>query len=97
MQSFDGRGRINVYTCQACAGSIVTVDSDEGVTPMFLDCRAGGRCAGRMVSAGYRCDQSLPPTFEWYRPSLKAARRMGPAMLQHVEMGGLALRPAVAP
>jgi hypothetical protein len=88
----EAAGRINTYTCQTCERKIVTVNVDEGTTPMMLGCRAPGRCAGTMVSAGYRCDQSLTPTHEWYRPTLKNARRKGPEMLDHVKQGGLALR-----
>lgn len=36
------RPRKNAYYCEACGGYIVTVDRDEGVTPMFLACRVKG-------------------------------------------------------
>lgn len=91
----DIRPRINVYTCRTCERSIVTVDRDEGVTPFLLGCRVGGRCAGTMQSACYRADQTLTPTYEWFKPSLKNARRKGPAMLDHVKQGGLDIRPIV--
>lgn len=35
-------GEKNAYFCDDCHGYIVTVDRDEGVTPMFLACRVKG-------------------------------------------------------
>jgi hypothetical protein len=81
--------KINTYTCNACGKSIVTDEVDKGTTPMFLACRATEGCSGRMTSGMYQVDQSLTPTFEWYRPR-KLPRN--PAMRQHVEMGGLMIR-----
>jgi hypothetical protein len=34
--------RKNAYYCEACGGYVVTIDRDEGVTPMFLACRVKG-------------------------------------------------------
>ena len=34
--------RKNAYWCDSCHGYIVTIDRDEGVTPMFLACRVKG-------------------------------------------------------
>lgn len=36
------RLRKNAYHCESCGGYIVTVDRDDGVTPMFLACRVKG-------------------------------------------------------
>ena len=52
--------RINQYTCRDCKESTVTVDVDEGVTPMFLACRATPDCKGTMASAMYRGNQTHP-------------------------------------
>lgn len=53
-------GRLNAYWCESCNGYIVTIDIDEGVTPMFLACRVkgdpadpGNDCRGRMHSMMY--------------------------------------------
>lgn len=50
----------NAYYCETCKGYIVTIDRDEGVTPMFLACRVLGEpndpantCDGRSVSVMY--------------------------------------------
>jgi hypothetical protein len=90
--------RLNAYHCTICGGYIVTIDRDEGVTPMFLACRATRGCPGRSVSMGY---PKLPwpahapepvPRWEWYRPTLKWARRKGPGMVEYVQRGGLEIR-----
>lgn len=93
------RGRKNIYHCPACGGETVTIDVDEGITPMFLACRAAGdvgQCKGRAVSAMYQVDPDIKPAWEWFRPSLKNARRKGPDVLDHVQHGGLLLRPMAA-
>lgn len=66
------QGKKNRYTCPKCGWSIVTVDRDEGVTPMFIRCE-GKQCdAGTFPAAAsscYRVDQALVPSHEWYRPT----------------------------
>ena len=96
------KGRYNVYTCPD-GHHTVTLDVDDGVTPMFLACRHDGTETGCMKRATSSCypDGPLPEFlrekfeqfgWEWYRPSLKWARRKGPEMLDHVLRGGLDLR-----
>jgi hypothetical protein len=53
-------GRKNAYYCWDCQGYVVTIDRDEGVTPMFLACRVKGEptdpandCKGRSTSMMY--------------------------------------------
>jgi hypothetical protein len=82
--------KINTYRCDTCRKQIVVAHVDEGVTPMFLLCRATPLCPGRMTSAMYRCDQTLEPTHEWYKPTKLPPK--GSVMRQHVQMGGLLLR-----
>lgn len=86
-------GRKNAYTCAACGGRIVTVYLVDGVTPMFLRCRAKADCKGTMRSEFGQVDQSTQATHEWFRPSLRAARRQGLDMVDHVKCGGLDIRP----
>lgn len=86
--------RINVYTCPK-GHKTVTIDTDEGVTPMFLSCMQkdddGKRnCIERAVSAGYRCDQSLMPEYEWFRPT--STKGMSRDMKEHINKGGLDFR-----
>lgn len=86
--------RLNLYVCMECRKSICTIDRDEGVTPMFLNCRATPGCRGTMHSAGY--PEEMPeyslPTWEWYRPDEKVILRMTPEMQEHIRSGGLDLR-----
>jgi hypothetical protein len=91
--------RENVYTCPKCKGMTVTVDIDEGVTPMFLNCRASGRegdCDGMAVSAMYPKGPRPPhvpaPAWEWFKPTGKDYARLSPAMKEHVDAGGLDIR-----
>jgi hypothetical protein len=104
-------GDKNVYWCGECRGYMVVIHRDDGVTPMFLACRAKGEptdpendCKGRSHSLMYP-DQPWPerdgygtpiptePTYEWYAPDEREQRTLDPATREHVEMGGLLLRP----
>lgn len=89
------KDRRNIYTCDECFGQIVTLDVDEGVTPMFLRCRATPKCEGNMSSAMYpkRLPIKYKPTYEWYKPTGKAFKKLNSGMKDHVERGGLDLRP----
>lgn len=93
----------NAYYCEECKLYIVTIDADKGVTPMFLRCRATEGCTGTMHSMMYPADPWPPidghgveiptePTYEWFKPTLKQARRHGVGMMDHVRRGGLELR-----
>lgn len=88
-------GRENCYVCDKCLGHIVTVDSDPGVTPMFLGCRATEGCDGRMVSSGYPDPSKKPAsigpaTWEWYRPDF--TQHYDREMKDYIHRGGLELR-----
>ena len=90
-------GAVNAWRCRECGAFTVAVHRDEGVTPMFLACRATPGCPGRAVSLGYPSGPrpaSIPaPAWEWYRPDGKDLRRQNAAMRNHIANGGLALRP----
>jgi hypothetical protein len=88
---------INVYTCPKCGGHIVTVDRDEGVTPAFLRCRASKGCDAMMESAWHMVDQTLTPTYEWRKPTKGEYLRMGAAMRDHIDRGGLEIYPIRPP
>lgn len=93
-------GRENVYTCKRCGGFTVTIDVDDGVTPMFIECRTpppgAGACNGTAASAMYppgpRPPNIPPPAWEWYRPLPEEVARLTMGMADHVEQGGLLLR-----
>lgn len=93
-------GAKNAYFCETCGGYTVTIHADEGVTPMFLTCRASGDvkdCLGRAVSMMYPKEpwpEAVPsePQFEWYKPSPEQTRKMPAYERMHYQEGGLDLR-----
>ena len=96
------RGEVNGWACDTCGESTYVVHVDDGTTPMFLGCRASaGVCPGRGVSMMYPRGP-VPDhvrravAWEWYEPGDRERRRLRrrePETYQHVEMGGLLLRP----
>lgn len=87
------KGKINVYTCPA-GHTTVTIDTDEGVTPMMLRCTKKAdekhNCTEFARSAWYRCDQALAPEYEWYKPA--TMNGLNRDEKEHVVKGGLLLR-----
>jgi hypothetical protein len=88
------KNKINTYKCSK--GHItVTIDIDEGVTPMMLRCRQRDddgkhNCTEFATSNFYTSDQSLIPEYEWFKPaSLKGYSK---EMKEHLKMGGLEIR-----
>lgn len=97
-------GRLNVYTCEA-GHEVVTIDRDPGVTPSGMLCRhtetrgfpaVEVQCELRARSAFYRVPDGLVAAFEWYRPDDEERRRLNPYQAEHVDRGGLLLRPITA-
>lgn len=86
--------KINAYTCPK--GHVtVTIDKDEGTTPMMLRCRQKDddgkhNCTEFAHSAWYNCNQSLKPEYEWYKPA--STKGFNEAEKEHIKMGGLLLR-----
>lgn len=95
LSGYPGPGDVNGYRCKTCGQITTTVHVDQGVTPMFLACRATEGCDGTAVSFGYQApaDRLPAPSFEWYRPTGRELARMSAAMVDHVAQGGLVLRP----
>lgn len=96
---------LNAYYCEECRGYIVTIDRDEGVTPMFLSCRVKGEpdapgndCKGRMRSMMYPPLEGTPwpidptPGWEWYMPDQAELVAMDRSSFEYHNKGGLALR-----
>lgn len=93
-------GTLNAYQCKKCRGHVVTVHKDPGTTPMFLGCRVAGyptedSCDGQMVSGMYRpfSPELGEPTWEWYSPPPSEYHRLPRMQQDHVDQGGLLLRP----
>lgn len=82
----------NVYRCEKCNTYIVTVDRDQGTTPYITTCKQPN-CDGFARSNMYRISQELIPTYEWYIPEMDEQDTLDESTKQHVEMGGLLLRP----
>lgn len=89
------QGKKNRYRCDSCGESFVTIDRDDGTTPMATACR-NENCRARALSQFYDIDQTLPAAFEWYRASDAEVAKMKPASQYHHRMGGLFLRPIEA-
>lgn len=90
------RERINAYTCETCRQTIGTVDREEGVTPMFLLCRATSGCGGSMTSHMHRSNSGvlfITPTFEWRKPTPQERETCSKDTLEHVDRGGLLIYP----
>ncbi len=89
--------KINAYVCKECKGLTVTIEKVEGITPMFLGCRASGKeydCNSMAVSMMYPPASiviKLPkPKWEWYKPD--SLKRLDVETADHVQKGGLLLR-----
>lgn len=86
------KGKKNIYTCEKCGFKFVTIDRDEGTTPFITMCQLPGPCGGMTQSSFYQVDQSLTPTFEWYRMTDTEAAEKPASWMQHHLLGGLFLR-----
>lgn len=87
-------GAKNVYCCDTCRKHMVTRDKDAGTTPFIVSCQLTPRCRGKMYSSLYRVfdpQDRLMPTHEWYKPSVLEV--IPPQLADHVQKGGLLLRP----
>ena len=97
------QNKINAYICPKLHHTI-TIDIDQGTTPMFLQCP---ECKLRAVSMMYNVVQNLEPGYEWYKPKeadiireVKEATSKREdaydsvlaAMKDHVSNGGLLFR-----
>lgn len=79
------RGEINGWTCETCGKTTYCIHVDDGVTPMFLACRASGRL-GDCDGTGRSMMYPAPPVpdhvvaavrWEWYKPE-SPRRRFDP-------------------
>lgn len=84
----ESKGKINEYICPD-GHKIVTINTDEGVTPFILQCRHVG-CNKSAKSQMHLVDQEQEPTHEWVRPI--DLEELSEWDREHVEMGGLLLK-----
>ena len=80
----------NAYECPS-GHSTITVDLDEGVTPMVIKCQHPD-CVQYGSSRWYSCNQSLQPTHGFYRPARAEIDDLDPHSRHPVDQGGLLLR-----
>ena len=92
--------RRNAYYCKKCKKVTITVDIDEGVTPMFNPCIHCGEMANSFmyqIPGCLRFDFSkgisiLPADLEWYKPIGNDYLALSKAEKEHVDKGGLISR-----
>jgi hypothetical protein len=84
-------GKKNKYTCILCNYTIVTLDKDRGVTPMYKTCE---KCGLEMRSHFYRVDSESTATHIWYRPDGEELQKLlqDERYADHYRRGGLQLR-----
>ena len=88
-------GKINIYDCPQCGFETGTIHLVHGVTPMLLGCKSTRKmCRGMAISRMYRnIPPGMVPEWEWYKPDDAELKSMSPEMQDHVERGGLQIRP----
>jgi hypothetical protein len=83
----------NAYYCKACKRVTITVDVNEGVTPMFILCP---HCNCSATSFMYQLPGALhlgvEADYEWYKPDAKETLMLSKAEAEHVFKGGLLMR-----
>ena len=94
-ESVESVGRVNAYRCLTCQRDTVTINKHEGVTPFTIRCQKEG-CDGEARSRMYRVSQNLLPSHEWYRPADEELAQLDEETREHVDCGGLLLRPVPA-
>lgn len=88
---YDGREKVDRYTCEDCGHIIYTTYRDKGVTPFTVRCN---RCGGTKYHDKTYDKKSVPDyvlVIDWYRPTLEDTLKMSDGMIDHVLNGGLIL------
>lgn len=85
----------NIYDCQICGGETVTRHAVPGTTPAMIRCRATAGCCGEAWSRFYRVEPEVEQRaeWEWFRPEGEEYWKLSAPMRDHVDRGGLDLRP----
>jgi hypothetical protein len=85
--------RRNAYFCTHCRKVTITVDIDEGVTPMFILCPY---CKGTASSFMYQVPGcmhfNIKADLEWYKPNERETLILSKSEAEHVFKGGLLSR-----
>ena len=85
------KGRRNVYACAKCKHKFATIDLVKGVTPFTVTCPNCQESPAQ--SSFYGVPQDLLATQEWYKPDADEYATLDPDTKDHVDRGGLLIRP----
>lgn len=88
---YDGRGKVDRYTCDTCGHIIYTTYRDKGVTPFTIRCT---RCGGTKYHDKTYDKKTVPGyvnVMDWYRPTLEQTLKMPDRVIEHILNGGLIL------
>lgn len=88
-------GRKNIYVCDTCQYSFITIDLDNGIPPYMSSCQRPVACQGMAKSKFYTIDQGLPAEYGWYKPDkdeLVLLEAIFSGTKSYVERGGLVLK-----
>lgn len=90
IDNLEKAGLKNIYHCHYCGNDIVTINKDNGTTPLKTECICGD---GYLQSKCYEVSQDIIPEWEWYRPSeAEILLIKSENTLNHIAKGGLILR-----
>ena len=82
--------RRNAYFCPVCRKVTITVDVDEGVTPMFIRCIYCKEMASSFMYQVPGCLHfNITPDLEWYKPKGNDYLGLKKDEKEHVDKGGL--------
>jgi len=93
--------RRNAYFCNKCKRVTITVDVDNGVTPMFNSCIHCGEMASSFMYQIPGCMRfgfkegkmvTLEADLEWYKPNGSELKKLPSYEKEHVNKGGLLCR-----
>jgi hypothetical protein len=85
--------RRNAYFCSHCRKVTITVDIDEGVTPMFIRCIYCKEQASSFMYQLPGCFHfNIEPDLEWYKPTGEEYKGLSKAFKEHIDKGGLNMR-----
>lgn len=85
--------KYNGYLCDTCESGFLSIDVDEGTTPMFSPCFATEGCEGQAHSMGYPAGPPPEvlgdPIIMWYKPDPSEYNTLDPELIIYAERGGL--------
>ena len=93
--------RTNAYFCKSCRKVTITVDVNEGVTPMFIQCIYCKDMASSFMYQLPGCMRfsyeggrmtPLKADLEWYKPTKEEIKKLSKGEKEHVNKGGLLSR-----